>query len=333
MKKFEDVEKGLYYILIGYLLIVFVPILVDYISSIYTGKEPSLLIRTEMTSIISAVSTIILVIITVGYAKSTKELLDEQVRLRKLNYSKDILENVYSPLNNALNKFRWNAESLPKDRIPQNYNREFDALYDDILKINNKYNHLINQKIKNRFQDVWNYWRQYLHDPTEPNYNILNDFINLFNAEITVHYNMEKNLFNNLQQLGENMDFDEKLIESREIIKIFLKALKEKDKSFLDKFKDKKNLIFIQKLAELEISKIYSDFGIQYTIIGLGLTMFLVGSGNLANSPNYVLPVWYLAGIIIIIFGFFWNSLKGWKTGGRIDFLNDIILQVERKLP
>lgn len=173
MKKFTDVKghsnftPGLYILLIA-LLMVALSIFGAYLVSIFTNKQPDYTIQTQITSTILAFSTIILVIITANYAKSTKELLDEQVKLRKLNYSKDILENVYSPLNNALNKFRWNAESLPRDRIPQNYNREFEALYDDILKINNKYNHLINQKIKNRFQEVWDSWRQYLHDSTIP---------------------------------------------------------------------------------------------------------------------------------------------------------------------
>ncbi len=127
--------------------------------------------------------------------------------------------------------------------------------------------------------------------------------------------------------------FDEKLIESKEIIKIFLKAVKEENKYFLDKFKDKKNLIYIQKLAELEISKIYSDLGIQFTLMGLGLALFIVGFGNLTSAPNFVLYFWAIAGIFIIIIGIFWSSYSRWRIRARIDFLNDIILQVERRLP
>lgn len=338
MKKFKDVEKGLYYTLIGYLLIVFVPILIDYISSIITGKEPSFSIRTEITPIIYAFSTIILVIITANYAKSTNELLNEQVRLRKLNYSKDILENVYSPLNNALNKYRLNTESLPIGRIPNNYNREFEALYDGILKINNKYNHLINQKINNRFRVVWNSWIQYFNDSTLANYNILNEYINLFNAEITVHFNLEKKLFNNLQQLGENMNFDESQMESKEITKIFLKAVKEEDKDFLDKFNDENNLIYIQKLAELEISKEKSDIGTQFTLLITGISLLYVSASYIFKAPSYYLTVYLFLFSILLIISAKYRGIFIWITGQqfshpRIDLLNDIILQIERKLP
>ncbi|MCK4797557.1 MAG: hypothetical protein KAT05_09260 [Spirochaetes bacterium] len=338
MKKFKGVEKGLYYILIGYLLIVFVPILIDYISSIITGKEPSFSIRTEITPIIYAFSTIILVIITANYAKSTNELLNEQVRLRKLNYSKDILENVYSPLNNALNKYRLNTESPLIDRIPNNYNREFEALYDDILKINNKYNHLINQKINNRFRVVWNSWIQYLNDSTLANYNILNDYINLFNAEITVHFNLEKNSFNNLQQLGENMNFDESQIESKEITKIFLKAVKEEKISFLNEFADKNNLIYIQKLAELEISKEKSDIGTRFALLFTGISLFFVSASELFEVLSDFITVYLILFSIFLVisarhWGFFmWITHQQFPVP-KINFLNDIILQIERKLP
>jgi hypothetical protein len=146
-------------------------------------------------------------------------------------------------------------------------------------------------------------------------------------------YGSKAKLLNDLQQLGENMTFDEKQIESKDIRKIFETALKINDISFLDKFKDKSNLKYIQKLAELEISKKYSFAGIEFSVYGIGLALFIVGSGNLANAPKYVLNYWEIAGIIIIIIAYFIKPWTRWSKKGRFDFLNDIILQVERKLP
>ncbi|MFZ3166369.1 MAG: hypothetical protein WA130_02055 [Candidatus Methanoperedens sp.] len=222
MKKFKDVEYsqlilGLYIILIGLLIVVLLPILKDSISIILAGKELSSPIRAEITSTILAVSTIILVIITAGYAKSTKELVDEQVKLRKIASFEKVLENVYSPLDNALNKFRLSNDSLPRDRIPENYNSDLNALNGDILKISDKYYHLIKQEIKNRYNDLWKSWDIYKRDATLENYNLLNSRINLFNAEITKHFNIEKKSLNNLQKYQNDINSDnDKKINSLE---------------------------------------------------------------------------------------------------------------------
>lgn len=79
--EYSGLIKGLSYILFGFLLVVFFPVLKDSLSSALRGEELSSLIRTEITSIILAFSTIILVIITAFYAKSTKEMLDEQIKM------------------------------------------------------------------------------------------------------------------------------------------------------------------------------------------------------------------------------------------------------------
>lgn len=156
---------------------------------------------------------------------------------------------------------------------------------------------------------------------------------NNLNAEITGRFNIEKKSLNGSQQLGENMNFDEKQIESMDIKKIFETSLKKNDISFLDNFKDKSNLKYIQKLAEIEISKENSDSGTRLTLILAGASIFLVFSFEILNTPYLFKLYWMIAGIVIIIFGAGWRFFRGWKKEPRFDFLNDIILQVERKLP
>ncbi len=203
---YSKIISGLSYILICYLLIVFIPILFDITTSIITGKGLSSSIRTELTSIISAFSTIILVVITAGYAKITNELLDEQVKLRKISSFEKRLEYIYSPINMALIQFIINCESLPENRIPQVYNYSFKELNDVIMNIASKYYHLIDQKIINYYNsELWKIWLQYSSRPDIDNYRLLNSRIKMFGDYITTHLNLEKESLNRLQQDGENM--------------------------------------------------------------------------------------------------------------------------------
>ncbi len=112
MKKSSDVDGhsnlltiGLYILLFG-LLLVSLSIFYDYLIFLFTNKQPDYSIQTQITSIAAAFSTIVLVIITAGYAKSTKKMLDEQVKIRKMASIEKRLENIYSPINIAFNKFR-----------------------------------------------------------------------------------------------------------------------------------------------------------------------------------------------------------------------------------
>ena len=179
---------------------------------------------------------------TTHYARSTKELLDEQIRTRKISSIEKKLENIYSPINIALNKFKLNCEYLPEDRVPQVYNTEFKDLNDVIMDIASRYYHLLNQETINYYdKEVWKAWLQYSNNSSDiNNYKLLNSRIKMFNDLNTRQLNLEKRLFNDLQQLGENMNFDETQMESNEIREIFLKGIKETKISFLDEFEDKR---------------------------------------------------------------------------------------------
>ncbi len=201
------------YILLIALLVVSLTIFGDYIVFLFTNKQPDYSIQAQITSIILAFSTVVLVIITVGYAKSTKDLVDEQVKSRQVASIEKVLENIYSPINIALNQFMLNCESLPENRIPDVYNNSFKELNDVIMNIASKYYHLINQKIINYYNfELWKAWLQYSSNANIDNYKLLNSRIKMFGDYITKQLNLEKEYLNKLQQLGEKMVVDERQI-------------------------------------------------------------------------------------------------------------------------
>lgn len=216
---------GIYLLLIGLLLVVLLPVLRESINSILKGGELSSSIRIEITSIILAISTIILVIITAGYAISTKDLLDDQVKSRKIAPIEKVLENIYSPILIALNQFMLNCESLPENRIPDVYNNAFKDFNDAIMNIASKYFHLMNQEIINYYNtELWKAWLQYSSRPDIENYKILNSRVKMFGEYVTKQLNLEKESLNKLQQLGEKMVVNEKQIDSERIKETFSKA-------------------------------------------------------------------------------------------------------------
>lgn len=199
LRKTTNLIPGLYILLFA-LLIVALSIFVDFIVSLYTHRQPDYLIQTQMTSTILAFSTVVLVIITVGYAKSTKDLLDEQIKLRKIASFEKRLENIYSPINIAFNRFKLNCESLLDDRIPSVYNNEFKDLNDLIMNIARKYGHLFNQDTINYYDnEVWKAWLQYSSNSTIDNYKLLNSRIIEFNRQNTMNMNREMGLLVILQ--------------------------------------------------------------------------------------------------------------------------------------
>lgn len=253
------------------------------------------------------------------------------------------MENIYSPINIAFNKFRLNCESLPEGRIPSVYNNEFKDLNDVIMDIASKYGHLFNQETINYYDhEVLKAWLQYSRNPTDiASYKLLNSRIIMFNDFNGRQLNLEKKLLHDLQQLGENMNFDERQIGYDEIKKTFSNALKEADISFLDKFKDKSNLRYIKKLAEIEISKGNSDIGTQLTLILAGASIFLsiYLSTKILVQKDFWNYYWMGVGIMIFIIGAGWKFLtrQEWlqtkKQKKEQKFLYDIILQVERRIP
>lgn len=196
MKFHLNLTHGLYILLIALFVISL---------SLFASKPDS--IQTQIPSIILAFSTVVLVIITERYAKSTKDLVEEQVKSRQIASIEKVLENIYNPISIALNRFMINCESLPEDRIPGVYDKEFKDLNDVVMDIASKYYHLINQNIINYYNfELWKAWLQYSSRKDIDNYKLLNSRIKMFGDYITKQLNLEKESLNKLQQLGEKMN-------------------------------------------------------------------------------------------------------------------------------
>ena len=196
IKNYLTFDKIIVVMLIALALLV-ISALPDYFIQ---GQERNYSIQTFLVAVISALVTIMLVGLTAGYVKSTKEMLDEQVKARKMAFVEKKLENIYSPMNIAYNEFRLKLDSLPNDRIPDNYCSEFIALNDAILKVSNKYYHLLTLEMLNYYSiELWKAWEQFLHARTLENYIILNSRINMFNDLSTREMKSEQELLNSLQ--------------------------------------------------------------------------------------------------------------------------------------
>lgn len=205
MKKFTFPDGLIISLFIG--VVVILSLISDYFISLFKGINPDYSIQQQITTIISGLFTIVLVLITARYAKSTKDLVDEQVKSRQVASIEKVLENIYSPITIALNQFMINCESLPENRIPEGYNNSFKDFNDVIMNIATKYYHLINQKIINYYNfELWQAWLQYSSNSDIDNYKLLNSRIKMFGDYITKQLNLEKESLNKLQQLGEKMN-------------------------------------------------------------------------------------------------------------------------------
>jgi len=117
----------------------------------YMFLDPSL------TDAINASFTGILVFVTFLYLIATQEILKEQENTRKIYSIDKLLENVYSPINNALTEFYQQLggiDSLPSDYTPDNIREKFKDLHEKQLEINRKYGHLFNDDIRVAYQKL-----------------------------------------------------------------------------------------------------------------------------------------------------------------------------------
>ena len=141
--------------------------------------------------------------------------------------------------------------------------------------------------------------------------------------------------------LGEYMNSEDEQLKCENIKKSVKTAIEKEDRSFLNTVKDKSDLKFMQKCFEIEISEENTNNGIQLTLIALGLSIFLYGlSQFLYGYENQILQdflscYWIFSGIIIFFCGGFWGYLRQFNTKKqqrKIDFIYDMILQIERML-
>lgn len=148
---------------------------------------------------INAFAVVILVILTGWYAYSTKSMLTEQTKNRKIEAIEKKLEHVYSPINNSLNKFKLELEPFPSDTIPDTYNELFKNLNYELMEVHKNYGHLFDQDLLQYHHEVWDSWKQYSSRRILENYKNLNALINKFHALIGIKIREETKSLNNLQ--------------------------------------------------------------------------------------------------------------------------------------
>lgn len=189
-------DEKYFNIICGLLLVLLVPVLlttlVDYINSLRTGVDPNYSTLTLLVAGVVAFATIRLVNLTSKYAKSTKDMLNEQVKLRKIASIEKMLENVYSPMDNTLTEFELTLKPFSTDKIPGTYDHTFKDLNDKLFKIKMNYGHLFDDDIIKYYKEIWDSWQQYSDAKTLDNYKILNNSIYKFHDILNIKIKKEK---------------------------------------------------------------------------------------------------------------------------------------------
>ena len=146
---------------------------------------------------INAFSVIILVILTGWYAYSTKSMLieqrltlDEQRKGRKIDGIEKKLENVYSPIEEAVTEFKLELEQLlilnrENPTLPNEVRDIFRKMAENMLTVKKNYGHLIDSDTIFSFQDVWNIYLHLDKTTQREQTDILKSLINTFHAHIT----------------------------------------------------------------------------------------------------------------------------------------------------
>ena len=154
---------------------------------------------------LNAYAVVILVFFTGLYARSTYIALNDQRKNRKIAAIDKKLENVYSPMNNALIKFNSHLKSSSENEIPGCYNKLLDLLNGELLNINREYGHLLDPNIRKcckKFRELSQEFKQQCErgdEKVDTFYANLNDLIKNFHAEVKGNIKKEKELRINLQ--------------------------------------------------------------------------------------------------------------------------------------
>jgi len=194
--KFSLVAQLLFVVL----TLVFLVTLIEYYDSFNTGVEPSYSIQTIIVTGVLAFATLLLLYITSDYAKSTKEMLDEQIKLRKIAVIEKKLEKVYNPTETALTEFlmKFPVRLKNDDNIPDNFHSTFSELNDKLMDIRKNYLHLISQNMSNKNREVFKSWLLFSNDKNIDKFNNLIDIIKIFKSSMFIEINEETAKLNEL---------------------------------------------------------------------------------------------------------------------------------------
>ena len=203
----KDLNFGIW-IIVGILVLVLIGMLI----SLFIAKSIS--INTFTLGLLNLSFLIILilvnicyVIITGWYAHSTKLMLDNQTKTRKIDALEKKLEKIYSPINAELIKFNSYFEPSHEQEIPDFYNKVLDSLNDELLNINRGYGHLSDPNIRKyykEFRELSDEFKQQCIRKDEristfSLYMNLNNLIKNFHTELKGNIKKEIELLTNLQ--------------------------------------------------------------------------------------------------------------------------------------
>lgn len=209
MNIIHKIEAGIkfYSSLFGIVLLVFVmSYLISFLSILLSGNisqifgidNSSELINLSITSTLVAVTSLI-VLLTYANLKETQAVVKQSKTERVLDNIEKILMNVYSPIDTVLKRYKLSLEyyqSGDSKKIPDNFNRNFLEMNDELLKIQTNYGYLFEPDLILFYNNAWKVWKQYLgskdNEKKKMLFEQLNGDINILHDFITQQINVEK---------------------------------------------------------------------------------------------------------------------------------------------
>jgi len=154
---------------------------------------------------LNAYAVVILVILTGWYAWSTRSALDDERKNRKITAIEKKLENVYSPMDEAVTEFKLESEKIlaelgAEDDVPVKIKEIFEKLTENLLGVKRHYGHLIDFDIINSHQDVWNLYLSLDKTTDREKLDDFIDTINVFGKDIIIKISKYKTEIEDIQE-------------------------------------------------------------------------------------------------------------------------------------
>ena len=153
---------------------------------------------------LNAYAVVILVILTGWYAWSTRSALDNERKNRKITAIEKKLENVYSPMDEAVTEFKLESEKIlavlgAEDDVPVKIKEIFEKLTKNLFGVKRHYGHLIDFDIINSHQDVWNLYLSLDKTTDREKLDDFIDTINVFGKDIIIKISKYKKEIEDIQ--------------------------------------------------------------------------------------------------------------------------------------
>ena len=202
MNSIHEIKAGIkfYLSLFGIVLLVFVmSYLISFLSILLSGNISQIFGIDNSSELIDLSITSTLVAVTSLYVLVTYETLKQSKTERKLDNIEKKLMNVYSPIDTLLKRYKLSlGKYQPGDseKIPENFDSNFEELNDGIFKVQTNYGYLFENKLIQYYDSAWKYWEQYLGSvefkKKKSSFDLLNRDINDLHVFISQQINPEK---------------------------------------------------------------------------------------------------------------------------------------------